>query len=99
MFTREITINGITVTEHRVAYIMHTKEAKTHVMVEHSVGDETPLISEHIFPLALGLTFEQAEQLVMELPEYAEATPEQSLMERMRAMLTAEQLAELGLGE
>lgn len=97
MFTREITINGITVTEHRVAYIMHTKEAKTHIMVEHSVGDETPLISEHVFPLALGIDFEQAEQMVQQLPEYAEAESEQSLVERMRAMLTAEQLAELGI--
>lgn len=97
MFTREITINGITVTEHRVAYIMHTKEAKTHIMVEHSVGDETPLISEHVFPLALGIDFEQAEQLVLTLPEYAEVEDEQSLVERMRAMLTPEQLAELGI--
>ena len=99
MFTKEITINGITVTEHRVAYIMHTKEDKTHVMVEHSVGDDTPLISEHVFPLALGIDFEQAEQMVQQLPEYAEAEDEQSLVERMRALLTPEQLAALGLGE
>lgn len=97
MFTREITINGITVTEHRVAYIMHTKDAETHVMVEHSTGEETPLISEYVFPLSLGMTFEDAERLVMELPEYAEVEDEQSLVERMRAMLTPEQLAELGI--
>lgn len=97
MFKAIIAINDVQTDSHEVRHITHTRDGITSIYVEHYMGGEQVYLgTSHDFPLALGMTFEDAERLVMELPEYAE--PEQSLMERMRAMLTPEQLAELGLG-
>lgn len=98
MFKATTTIGDVQTDSHEVRHITHTRDGITSIYVEHYMGGEQVYLgTSHDFPLALGIDFEQAEQLVMELPEYA--TPEQTLVERMRAMLTAEQLAELGLGE
>lgn len=100
MFVRRLTDMLVAGTIHEAIEIIHRHENDTTLIIVDHSGDEAERHqSIHEIPLALGIDFEQAEQLVMELPEYAEATPEQTLMERMRAMLTPEQLAELGLGE
>lgn len=100
MFKATTTIGDVQTDSHEVRHITHTRDGITSIYVEHYMGGEQVYLgTSHDFPLALGIDFEQAERLVMELPEYAEAETEQSLMERMRAMLTPEQLAELGLGE
>lgn len=99
MFERNLTDPVVGGTIHEVVEIIHRRETMTSAaMVDHSGNGELHT-SRHEFPLDFDMTFEQAEQMVMELPEYAEAEPEQTLVERMRAMLTPEQLAELGLGE
>lgn len=99
MVIRSVFVDGIAYDGHEVVLVSHERAGKTFIHVRHHALGAEPIQTMHEFPLDLGIDFEQAEQLVMELPEYAEATPEQSLVERMRAMLTAEQLAELGLGE
>lgn len=101
MFERDIRLRGEMCRLHRVSEIVHTQDGTT-ITVQSTPDDHFDanwVETWATVPLALGIDFEQAERLVMELPEYAEATSEQSLVERMRAMLTAEQLAELGLGE
>lgn len=99
MFERNLTDPVVGGTIHEVVEIIHRRETMTSAaMVDHS-GDGERHTSRHEFPLDFGMTFEQAEQAIMELPEYAELEDEQTLVERMRSVLTPEQLAELGLGE
>ena len=97
MVIRSVFVDGIAYDGHEVVLVSHERAGKTFIHVRHHALGAEPIQTMHEFPLDLGIDFEQAERLVMELPEYAE--PEQTLVERMRAMLTAEQLAELGLGE
>lgn len=100
MFTRRLVDPLVAGTEHEVIELIHRRETDTTVLVVDHGGDEVERhTSLHETEQRLGMTFEQAEQLVMQLPEYAEVETEQSLVERMRALLTPEQLAELGLGE
>ena len=101
MFEKRITLRGETCRLHRVSGIAHTQDGTT-ITVESTPDDHFDanwVETWATVPLALGIDFEDAERLVMELPEYAEAEDEQSLVERMRALLTPEQLAALGLGE
>lgn len=96
MFNRTLTDNAVAGTSHDVAQVIHRRDVNaTEVAVIHTGDNVYPHVSTHEFPLDFGMTFEDAERLVMELPEYAE--PEQALVERMRSVLTPEQLAELGL--
>lgn len=98
MFKRTLTDNAVEGTSHDVAQVIHRRDVNaTEVAVVHTGENVYPHVSTHEFPLDFGMTFEDAEQLVMQLPEYAEVETEQSLVERMRALLTPEQLAELGL--
>lgn len=99
MFERNLTDPIVGGTIHEVVEIIHRRETMTSaVVVDHTGGGDLHT-SRHEYPLDFGMTFEEAEQLVMRLPEYAEVETEQSLVERMRALLTPEQLAELGLGD
>lgn len=98
MFNRTLTDNAVEGTSHDVAQVIHRRDVNaTDVAVIHTGENVYPHVSTHEFPLDFGMTFEDAERLVMELPEYAEVEDEQSLVERMRTMLTPEQLAELGI--
>lgn len=100
MFERTLTDFVVEGTTHEVSQVSHElQRQQTLVTCEHWGGSSGRHSSLHIRELAQGMTFEQAEEWLLTLPEYAEAEPEQSLVERMRAMLTPEQLAELGLGE
>lgn len=100
MFERRLTDPVVGGTTHEVIEVIHRRETGMSVVVVAHGGDGVDAhASMHEFPLDFGMTFEDAEQLVMQLPEYAEVETEQSLVERMRALLTPEQLAELGLGE
>ena len=99
MVIRSVFVDGIAYDGHEVVLVSHERVGKTFIHVRHHALGAEPIQTMHEFPLDLGMTFEQAEQLVMQLPEYAEVETEQSLVERMRALLTPEQLAELGLGE
>lgn len=99
MFERDIRLRGQLCHLHRVSEIVHNAEGTT-ITVQSTPDDHFDANWVETWasvPLALGIDFEQAEQMVQQLPEYAEAEPEQSLVERMRAMLTPEQLAELGI--
>lgn len=96
MFERTLTDFVVEGTTHEVSQVSHElQRQQTLVTCEHWGGSTGRHSSLHIRELAQGMTFEQAEEWLLTLPEYAES--EQTLVERMRAMLTPEQLAELGL--
>lgn len=100
MFERRLTDFVVEGTTHEVSQVSHElQRQQTLVTCEHWGGSTGRHSSLHIRELAQGMTFEQAEEWLLTLPEYAEVETEQSLVERMRALLTPEQLAALGLGE
>lgn len=98
MFERTLTTFEVEGTHHEVEQVTHEKALdKTWVMCAHWGEGVVRHSSVHAMPLDWSVDFDKAEEWLLTLPEYAEAEPEQTLVERMRAMLTAEQLAELGL--
>lgn len=98
MFERQLTVHGASGTYHEVSQVMHERATgQTWVMCDHWDEGGERMSTVHAMPLDWSVDFDKAEEWLLTLPEYAEAEPEQTLVERMRAMLTAEQLAELGL--
>lgn len=98
MFERTLTDFVVEGTTHEVSQVSHElQNQRTLVTCEHWGGSSGRHSSLHICELAQGMTFEQAEEWLLTLPEYAEVEDEQSLVERMRAMLTPEQLMDLNL--
>lgn len=100
MFERQIIVHDATGTFHEVSQVTHERSTDTTwVMCDHWDEGGERVSTVHAKPLDWSIDFETAEEWLLTLPEYAEVETEQSLVERMRALLTPEQLAELGLGD
>lgn len=98
MFKRNIEIYGQRSDEHEVRLVNHDREANlTIVVVDHWARGQQVNGTHHELPLNDSLTFADVEEALLGMPEYAEVEDERSLVERMRSVLTPEQLAELGL--
>lgn len=98
MFKRNVEIYGQRSDEHEVRLVNHDREANlTIVVVDHWMQGQQVNSTHHERELDDSMTFADAEEWLKTLPEYAEVESEQSLVERMRSVLTPEQLAELGL--
>ena len=98
MFRRLVEIYGQRSDEHSVSLVNHDGGAGlTIVICDHWAQGQQVNSTHNERELDDGMTFSDAEEWLMTLPEYAEVESERSLVERMRAVLTPEQLAELGL--
>lgn len=98
MFKRLVELFGQRSDTHSVSLVNHDGGNQlTIIICDHWMGGQQVDSTHHERELDDTMTFTDAEEWLKTLPEYAEVESEQSLVERMRSILTPEQLAELGL--
>ena len=96
MIERNVRLPGGAVADrHRAWYICHDADSEvTTVHVMHYAGEAPVTSIGYEFALDVGLTFDEAEELVAELPEMEEyADDRAALVADMAALLTDEQMA------
>jgi len=91
VFERDVSINGTTYTSHRCTAIEHLLDRKT-VVHSTSTGRSGEITRRHELEVDDGLTFRLAEEWMMGLEEFAEATDpaEEAAREAEAAMREAE---------
>lgn len=98
MFKRLVEVYGQRSDEHAVSLVNHDGIAGlTIIICDHWMQGQQVNSTHHERELDDTMTFADAEEWLKNLPEYRELESEESLIERLRAILTPEQLAELDL--
>ena len=98
MFKRNIEIFGQRSDEHEISLVSHDQPANiTIIICDHWMHGQRVNSTHHEKDIDDSMTFSDAEEWLKNLPEYRELESEESLIEKMRAILTPEQLAKLDL--